>query len=408
MLFNFSGLKREIQSTPFASSLLIGVLTLQFGLDYFLSVAALAFCALFYKTKKSNNFVELFLVLFVGLISPFFYLMFVGNIGNFPRDLRVIIGMALVVFLCANRPNYSLENFKGLVPLAALNILLVFVVLQRLLPGVGVFPFLPQWIYFDTGNTTYASNWLAHAAEHGYEMLVPRPSAFYSEPSYLGGVVLFLNFLCLICAEKKNKIVAAVVSVAICILANTSFGIVSNALLCVLWMMRFLKIDLSLLVVSVPLAILLLLILFGVPEIPGGNESFDVRLREPWRLMEHVLFHAPFGVPFSTMRQYFQDRGLIGYFVDAPLQNGLFNLYYIYGWFAVLYLCLVKMAVRSGLVFIFYLLISMQNGAFVDFDKMIMIVFVSHVYAHNFGSFWRDKDRVSKGEVATFVVRGHY
>ena len=66
-------------------------------------------------------------------------------------------------------------------------------------------------------------------------------------------------------------------------------------------------------------------------------------------------------------------------FEDAPLQNGVFNLLFAYGWLAFPLFVLLWRATGGGINGLFMLLVMAQNGAPLDFDKLALIVFAIQI-----------------------------
>ncbi len=151
-------------------------------------------------------------------------------------------------------------------------------------------------------------------ANMGYDFSI-RPSAAFSEPSYLGGVSLFLHFVCLHTLRGRARILASLLALLACAVAQTFYGMFANAIILFAFYHRYMtgrdavRRDAGLAGRRVA----------DIRGRTGTPRADPVRRRYLGRLADlsalvllgYTLSNDPFGVPMTMTASYFQQTGLI-------------------------------------------------------------------------------------------------
>lgn len=374
----FQSIVASFRRDAYAHGLLLMLPTIQFGLNYFVSVASLLFFVVIWRTRLNVVVMPTAVIVLASGLSLLWCITFQPESPYLPRELRLTVGMIVLFWALSGVRRDAHSRFDPRWALGLLIALGALTALQWLAGKFGIALYVPQSLFVNSGDWSLASSWIEHAREHGYEWSV-RPSAVFSEPSYLGGVSLVLHFICLHTMSDRPRKVATAIALATCVIAQTYYGLVCNLMVAAV----FYRYRVPKLVVL--LAGLLALCVFAVPifaaepgrlaEILSGNDvSTSIRIFQPFRILAYVLTQAPFGVPITAAASVFEHAGLVQPFEDAPLQNGLLNLLMSYGWLGIGMLALLWRSIGGGLPALFALLLMGQNGAPLDFDKIVMIV----------------------------------
>lgn len=396
----------------FAHGLILLLPAIQYGLNYFVSVAAFLFLLTAWNTRWRIIPLPSALVFVAAGASLLFCAVVLPDEPNLLREARFTIGFVFLFVALWGTPRHAAQRVDGRFPLAMLIVLFLITAVQWLAAKKGIALFPPQRLFVAANDRALASVWVEHAREHGYAWTL-RPAATFSEPSYLGCATLVLHFLCLHTLRRRLRWLAFIVALATSLLAQTYFGLVTNLL--IFGVFNASRVPKALVLVSgvfVLSASLLALDTGALPAsvmartgridriVSGQDESVAIRIAQPFQLLGQVLAHAPFGVPMSATQSYFERYHLIVPFEDAPLQNGVFNLLFAYGWLAFPLLLLLWRAAGGGINGLFLLLVMAQNGAPLDFDKLTLIVFAIQIARHG-------RYRPALTETTVVVHRAH-
>jgi hypothetical protein len=385
------GLLAAWRGDRFAHAFLLLLPAIQYGFNYFASVAAVLFLLTAWHTRLRIVPAAGALVLLAAGASLLFCAVGLPDEPNLPREARFTMGLLFLFFALRGTPRHAAHRFDGRFALAMLILLFLVTALQWFASKKGIALFPPRQLFVNPDDQALASTWVEHAKEHGYAWSL-RPAAFFSEPSYLGCMTLFLHFLCLHTLRGRQRWLALIVALATCLLAQTYFGLTGNlAILGAFYARRLPK---AFALAAGVLALSVSALAIGTGALPssatqsagrlerivsGDDPSVTIRLTQPFELLGQVLAHAPLGVPMSAAQSYFERHRLIVPFEDAPLQNGAFNLVFAYGWLAIPLFVLLWRAAGGGLTALFMLLLLAQNGAPLNFDKLTMIVFAIQI-----------------------------
>ena len=367
---------------------------IQYGFNYFVSVAALLFVLTALNTRLRIVALPSLIVLLAAGASLLWAIACVPDAPNLAREARLTGGLLVMFWALAGTPRHSAQRFDGRWALIVLLALSLFTALQWVAAQKGISIFVPQKMFFKADDAALASKWVEHAREHGYQWKL-RSAAGFSEPSYLGCVTLLLHFVCLHTLRGPLRWLAGIVAFATCLVAQTYFGLVSNLAILIAFHARSLPksfwLPAGVLVLSV---VALLLSTDALPPLAaqqsgrlerildGQDVSAGLRLFEPFELIAQVISQAPFGLPLTVVDPYLLRHGLIVAFEDTPIHNGLLNLLFAYGWLGVPLIVLLWRTAGGGVAALFMLLMMAQNGASLDFDKLAMTVFAIQIARH--------------------------
>ncbi|CAB3781802.1 hypothetical protein [Pararobbsia alpina] len=376
----------DLRANPFAHGLILLLPAIQFGLNYFASVAALLFVLLAWHMRmRITPFTTGVIVIAVSM-SLLWTTIFLPELPNMPREARLAAGMLLLAWGLNGMPRHDFSKFNAMWPLVLLLLLTLAALAQTIAGRKGIALYVPTKFFINSNDVSLAAAWAEHAREHGYDFKV-RPSASFSEPSYLGGVSLFLNFVCLHTLRGRARIVANLSALTACLLSQTFFGLLANLVLMFAFYHRHINKSVMLCLAALGLATIALPIFAAEPgrleRILSGNDvSTGLRVFQPFELGAHILAHAPFGIPMTAALEYFIQHGMVERFEDAPFQNGAFNTLFAFGWLGFIVLLMFVRVAGGGICALFLILMMCQNGAPFDFDKIVMVVFAIHLARH--------------------------
>ncbi len=373
----------DVRGNPFAHGLILLVPAIQFGLSYFASVAAVLFVLTAWHMRARVTPLTTGVVLIAVGLSLMWTAIFLPEVLNMPREMRLAAGMLLLLWGLDGTPRHDFSKLNGMWPLVVLLLLTLAAIAQAIAGRKGIALYVPTKFFINSNDVSLAAAWAEHAREHGYDFKI-RPSASFSEPSYLGGVSLFLNFVCLHTLRGRPRLVANAAALIACVVAQTFFGLLANAAILFAFYHRHINKSVMLCLAAFGLATLALPIFAAEPSrieriLSGNDVSVGLRLFQPFDVLGHVLSNAPFGIPMTAAPEYFINNGMVQRFEDAPFQNGVFNLLFSYGWLGLPLLWLLLRKAGGGICALFLLLLMCQNGAPFDFDKIVMAIFAIHL-----------------------------
>lgn len=373
----------DIRANPFAHGAILLLPLIQYGANLFASVEMLLCLAIIYYTRVRILPLATAVCVIAVSMSLLWAALFLPEVPILSRELRLGVDLVLMFWLIAGSPRHDVTRVNGNWALLMLCGLFLFAAVQNVAGRKGISLYMPKGLYVNKDDGMLAGAWVEHAHEHGYDFSI-RPTAFYSEPSYLGGVSLLLNFICLYTLEGRRRMVASLAAIATCAAAQTFYGALANVAVTVAFHHR--RID-KMLIISVAMVALSLFALPLFAAEPGRLEnilagrdvSTGLRVTQPFELLGYVLAHDPFGIPQSLAKEFFEQRGLIVRFEDVPFHNGALNLIFSYGWPGFVVVGLLLAATGSPICALFLLLLMCQNGASLDYDKIFMLTFGIHI-----------------------------
>ncbi len=376
----------DMRANPFAHGLILLLPAIQFGLNYFASVAAVLFVMLAWHLRMRVTPLTTGIIVIAVSLSLIWTAVYLPEAPNMPREARLAVGMLLLAWGLNGTPRHDLARFNGRWPLVMLLALTFAALLQYVAGRKGISLYVPTKFFNNSNDVSLAAAWAEHAREHGYDFQI-RPSASFSEPSYLGGISLFLNFICLHTLRGRARLLANGSALLACLLAQTMFGLVANLVIMAAFYYRHVNKSVMLCLPGLGLATLALPIFAAEPDriekiLSGQDVSTGLRVFQPFELLSHILSQAPFGVPVTASLEYFILQGMVQRFEDAPFQNGAFNVLFAFGWLGFAVLWMFLRTAGGGICALFLLLLFCQNGAPFDFDKIVMAIFAIHLARH--------------------------
>ncbi|MFC0401442.1 hypothetical protein [Paraburkholderia rhizosphaerae] len=376
----------DLRANPFAHGLILLLPAMQFGLNYFASVAALLFIALAWHMRMRITPLTTGVIVIAVSLSLVWTAIYLPEIPNLEREARLAVGMLLLAWGMSGVPRHDIAKFNGWWPLLMLLALTGAALLQSIAGRKGISLYVPTRFFINSNDVSLAAAWAEHAREHGYDFKI-RPSASFSEPSYLGGISLFLNFICLHMLRGRPRLVANASAVLACVVSQTMFGLVANLAIMFAFYHRHINKSVLICLAALGLATIALPIFAAEPSrieriLSGNDVSAGLRVFQPFEVLNHVLWEMPFGVPQTVSLEYFIRVGMVHRFEDAPFQNGAFNTLFAFGWLGFAVLAMFLRAAGGGICALFLMLLFCQNGAPFDFDKLVMAIFAIHVARH--------------------------
>lgn len=208
-----------------------------------------------------------------------------------------------------------------------------------------------------------------------------RPSATFTEPSYLG-LFAFATLTIGVFLRRSHSGANFLVyiSAATIILSQSKSGIFFSILLFLVLIVTKLR-NRSIDSVKVSTVIMLATILgfsLFVSNFARISDSTSVRDRItiPARIGFDVFLTNPFGIPYRRrLEMPVLQVENVNWF--ALSHNGLLNLIFDYGILGLLVVIVLAVNLRNkGLLFLLIIYLGIQNGSFLDFDKAVITLFV--------------------------------
>ncbi len=308
--------------------------------------------------------------------------------------LRVAREAVLFVLLCGAvlGARYAATEKLRPTPVAAIvgiiGFLFLLAVVQSIMLPRGVYIGVPEAYYtLETGTiaTEAALRWTADAL---------RPTGTFSEPSYLGFVLISLSLMLAPRLDTFRSTLPLLIVIILTGLLARSLAFVFALGLVILLPIAFQRgRNRGLIVVGALLGVAAALVFTPAVSIIGrlflaassttADYSTNVRIVAPFQTLPGYLLAHPFGAPFSVV-----DRVLMGFIPDTSIDvqefrsNAFTYLFFIYGIVAAPLIGLtVRCArdLRSGL----YLLICFFfNGTYFAIDKVAIIAMTIFIYEY--------------------------
>jgi hypothetical protein len=213
-----------------------------------------------------------------------------------------------------------------------------------------------------------------------------RPSGTFSEPSYLGLIsiccmvisgfsknlwrnnsrIFYVNLLVVVFSQSKSALLFAGILLLIYLTKNSSREI------------NYFR------------GVILPLIIIGGVSSSGliiqtllsskGSVSIENRIYKPLEMVFSFVASNPFGASFYDRLNAFADSDK-GITWEAISHNSLFNLIFSYGLVGFLLIFyIMRLAGGDFILMIFLFAALIQNGSFLDFDKLFLVYFTITMY----------------------------
>jgi hypothetical protein len=353
---------------------------MQVGLNWWIAIPLLIF--LFYF--KSVQFTE-FKVKYISSLSLIFVIIFIETVFNSNLETRAILRVSreilCVTLLCISMGSATTLKVKYREKVLYLTVqlvsifLLIFSSIQLAAINRGINLSLPE---------TWYPRKLIVASHLDFTYSHIRPSATFTEPSYLGLIGFSLMCICFyfMRSSHSSRFLFYLNFLTICISQSKS-GIFFGLLLIAYHQIRyndvkvfwFNKIE-GRKIFIVLIFLLVTGIVFNILNF-GTSSSIADRLFKPARLLSRFLYENPFGVPYYNRLisdiSISQNESWV-----ALSHNGIFNILFDYGIIGSALIYLLILSVRKEIPYILLLLfLGVQNGGFFDFDKVALFMLVN-------------------------------
>lgn len=365
------------------------VISIQFGYTVHLSIGSACFAlACIYTIKRLTplwlgvGLLGVVLVVIPHLFSPDDF-----AVDALYRSLREAACFFVLVVLKTVTLNFSFESQARIA--RAIWILMIALLVMSALQAIDLKYsrselFFVPYAFFAPPSTpggcwTIAACWLQFEQAHGI-LTVIRPSATYSEPSYLGFIVLCLVFVSQNVLKGRHgggKMAFIAAAMATVLLAQTTSGIISIVI-----MLLFATRPSPAKTAGIILAALLFATGAGVvmsdrvSDIMRGTDmSFLARFTYPFQAVSQVLEKGyVLGVPSESLAKLVSNEVLAATDLSAGASdNGLINMFLLYGICGGIAL-LAILFLRCSFPEIVFLVLSMQfNGSIFTYDKATLI-----------------------------------
>jgi hypothetical protein len=373
----------------------------QLGASFYMSVQFLCFVVLLHTVASRGGFRSIPAPLTIGLMLLMFIpLAWVVSRPAFFHSLlrsgrEFLCLMAVLLALGKAKTHREIRTMPLLKVLVGLLIIacFVFVVLQSYYLLNGSLFFIPPGFYISNFNTLPDELSLRGGA-------LPRPSAFFAEPSYMGFVGTSLLAIVLRTFRRgPMKITLAGIVLATMILCQTLAGVMSVVILTVFyWYVKRAPVSRSIKAAAILAAVMMVLSAVAVDQIPllgrltriadsSEESSGYARIMTPLSMAGEVLTTRPLGVtPEETMKMY-ADRGEYNRDPEQTnTDNALLNIVINYGVSSFLIFFVIYRRIKDPLLLLYLLLAAMFNGSFFSYDKSVVLSLVIILTATAFGN----------------------
>lgn len=368
--------------------------SIQFGGPSLFSVPGVAclFAALFLcRGLDKNSYVFLAAGAVVFLLPAQFYVLDSDYVQILGRQARIFFCYCLIVFSINKNINFAYFGSAKIyiIYFQFFCVALCFIQYIALRGGWANFVFLPYEIYGitagdgdDNRSTTIPSYWIQFGLEKGLSFGVEyflRPTAFYSEPSYLGFVMMFCSVFVFILdgmIVSRYVVISLAASFITSVVSESASALVA---LLIIFGGEIFKSKFGYAVkILFPLFCFFVLLFSGVLDRlasigdVSGDVSGFIRFVKPLYNIAQVFGDGKiFGSPQSRSLDYFSPyfgSEYIGYGLD----NGLFNIIMDLGLFALIYFYIVFNMLKKYILLI-YAVVLMINGNYLGFDRAILM-----------------------------------
>lgn len=358
---------------------------IQFGINWWISVGSLGSIVILYAFVRYGK-IQIF-KLDAGTTAILFMMSLVyiwqdlGNSHSFLRISREALLLMLVVVL-----NKSYKPLKSTITMKNIEKALLAVMLIEFTIAVCQFFFLSKGIWIGPSADWFGGrgNSIPSLLDLQYSEL--RPSGTFSEPSYLG--IFCISILIMVSRNFNYSIMNRTTYFAslVTIVLSQSKSALLFALLILLIQRRnnqlagSRRINTFFLPLTMITVLPFLNILTGTVQASRDSVSIQNRIFEPMTYIIKFLFEHPLGISFYERISELIDsnRGITW---EVISHNSVFNFIFSYGIVGLAITFRILFLGRGNFVLILYLaLLMLQNGGFLDFDKLFLVTVVFYIY----------------------------
>lgn len=363
---------RAYENSWFVFLALLSIPFIQLGISYYLSVFFIVFCCALLICFNSILYNSKLLYLILLSVSFVFLFKFISLVfsGSSTRDsfipIREWLCFCAIFIFSENVKRFNFLNFRLIGRTIFIILLCIFglVLFQLYFFSKGSFFGFPSEFFVINQGT------LLGVDKALYFDSRLRPMAFYGEPSYTGWIVFSLLFVVLSRTEFNFRFKVYVISLSLLIvLLSQSFsGILAISLISIYWYVFTSRNSL----VSLGLVCLVAFIFFV------ALFDFSTEFRE--RVLsinsnEDVSFNIRIDQPIDLIVEMYNRGDFFGVanFSELQVDNAGFALVLMYGVMSIFILLSLFFYFNNFALFL-YVLISLNfNGAFLRFDKVLLL-----------------------------------
>ena len=358
---------------------------LQFGFSWWINVSTLACLLILIKLRIDRVHIKSL------VLSPYIALVFLmyltylsqdfGNIHSFLRVSREALVLLLMLLLMGKfeKWNTSELNLKFDNVLLLISFCELFLVIIQF---IGI----KKGIWFGPSSDWFAGrgNVIPTILDLRYSKI--RPSGTFSEPSYLGIICISLMMMSGFNKRlNKKNFMILYLNYLIIILSQSKSALLFGSILLFLHYKRSdggIKFYYRSLIVPIFVILSLLnsVFLLGILSSSKGSLSIQNRIFRPFEMLFGYLMSNPLGSSFYK-RIYGLADNVSGLTWESVLHNSFFNLIFSYGIVGFfLIFGILRFSKRDKIVLLYLVSAMLQNGSFLDFDKLYLVFFTISIY----------------------------
>ncbi len=359
--------------------LLVPIFFIQYGVNTTISIALFGCIYLLLIGKVRLDGLILTLILCINIMSWISPLVVGEQEFNIVREIR--ISLLMVFFFQFMKADFSYNNDVVFFTWISILTLFFLCVAQTLFINNGINLVPPDYFFSIDDDGALAYKGIEASITGNYDFVF-RPSIFYSEPSYLGFILISFQFLALNCLDHKNTLFVFFILFICATLSGTFYGQLGLVILLFFWRLQneaYFSLR-SVIGVFFVLSCVFIFIQVNLPAqdrlinfISGNDESGITRFLKPFSIIIYNFTEMPFGMPITSSSFYMQ-QGFFTQFEDPPFHNAFLNLFIAYGYLALFFLAILCFSVKTKIEFLYVILCMMQNGNFFSFDKVFAVL----------------------------------
>lgn len=358
---------------------------IQFGINWWITIGSLGSIVILYAYVRFGK-IQIFKL--DGFTTAILFMMAVvyiwqdlGDSHSFLRISREALLLMLVVIL-----NQNYKPLKSIIVMQNIDRALLVVMIIEFALAVVQFFFLRKGIWIGPGADWFGGrgNSIPTLLDLQYSKL--RPSGTFSEPSYLG--IFCVSILILVSRNSYyslvNRTTFFVSLVTIVVSQSKSALFFALAILLVQRRNKLLSGSRNINTFFLPLTIIMILPFFNLltKTVQSSVNSISIqnRIFEPMTYVVKFLFEHPLGISFYGRISELIDSNK-GITWEVISHNSVFNFIFSYGIVGLaITLRILFVGGRDYVLMLYLTMLMLQNGGFLDFDKLFLVTVVIYIY----------------------------
>ncbi len=358
---------------------------IQFGFGWWFNVSTFVSLLVLLSLRHRHK-------MFLSLLSPILltsvFLMYIsyiwqdfGDLHSFlrvSRECLIIVLLALFIQSFGQKYSFYIENqfHRAIMVISFFQLIIVIIQFVSVRQGVWIGPD-PSW-FAGRGNV------IPDLLDLRYSNI--RPAGTFSEPSYLG----LISISCMIISGFsknlwRNNSKIFYVNLLVVVFSQSKSALLFASILLLIYLKRNSSKD-----INYFRGVVFPLILIGVVSSAGlilqtllsgkGSVSIENRIYKPLEMVFTFVVSNPLGASFYDRIDGFADSNS-GITWEEISHNSLFNLIFSYGLVGFLLIFyIMRLAGGDFILLIFLFAALIQNGSFLDFDKLFLVYFTITMY----------------------------